>query len=240
MNCKSAILLIFNALQTLYLSLDLNSIHLDSLWPWAHWIYWPLIIVAIVRAPWSILFQKDSSNIFFASCAVIFLFWHLRIHVTDGVSIHLLGTTIMTLMFRWQVALLGNALILLGMTLTTNADFQAFACNGLLMGAIPIAISYLIWRLNEWYLPANYFVYIFIAAFLAAALSILASGWISYKLMSNISNDLTPQLLDQYLLSFIPLMYPEAFLTGAIISIFVIYKPHWIATFDDNRYLKNK
>mgnify|MGYP000449926610 CR=1 FL=1 len=39
---------------------------------------------------------------------------------------------------------------------------------------------------------------------------------------------------------FIPLMYPEAFLTGAVISIFVIYKPHWISTFDDRRYLHRR
>lgn len=217
--------------------MDLNSVHLASLWPWAHWLYWPVLIWAAIKAPWSILFQKDSSNIFFASCAVIFLLWHLKIQVTEGLSIHLLGSTVLTLMFRWQVAMLGNTLVLIGITLTSNADFEAFAMNGLLMGVLPVAISYLIWRLNEWYLPANYFVYIFIAAFLAAALSILSAGLTSYQLLSLIDNQLSVEMLDEYLLSFIPIMYPEAFLTGAIISIFVIYKPEWIATFDDSRYL---
>lgn len=163
----------------------------------------------------------------------------MKIHITDGLSIHLLGATVLTLMFRWQVAIIGNALVLLGVTLTNSADFQAFAVNGLLMGVIPVAISYTIWRLNEWFLPANYFVYIFVAAFLAAALSILAAGLISYRLLNLIHNELTVEMLDEYLLSFIPIMYPEAFLTGAIISVFVIYKPEWIATFDDQRYLNN-
>lgn len=220
--------------------MDLNSIHLSSVWPWAHWIFWPIVILAVIRAPWSILAQKDSSNIFFAACAVIFLLWQLKIHVTDGLSIHLLGATVLTLMFRWRVAIIGNTFVLLGITLSSRADFQAFALNGLLMGVLPVAISYLIWRLNELYLPANYFVYVFVAAFLAAALSILATGLVSYQLMLMIDNDLSIEILEEYLLVYIPIMYPEAFLTGAIISIFVIYKPEWISTFDDQRYLKKK
>ena len=160
--------------------------------------------------------------------------------MADGLTIHLLGTTVLTLMFRWQAALLSQAMILLGITLTSQADFAAFAMNGLLTGVFPILLSYLIWRLNEWYLPANYFVYIFIAAFLSAGLSILLTGSLSYYLLSLIDNPLNPEILDEYLIAFVPIMYPEAFLTGAVISIFVIYKPEWISTFDDQRYLKKR
>jgi uncharacterized membrane protein len=198
------------------------------------------VLFAIYRAPWSIIRQSDSSNILFATCVALFLLWHLNIHIEDGVRIHLLGSTVLTLMFRWQVAIISNALVILGITLTSIADFQAFAMNGLLTGVLPIAISYSIWRLNEWYLPANYFVYIFIAAFLSAALAMLATGYTSYKLLSLVDNRLSEEILEQYLLLYIPIMYPEAFLTGAVISIFVIYKPQWIATFDDRRYLRNK
>ncbi len=220
--------------------MDLNSIHLGDIWLWAHWFYWPIILWALFRAPWSILLQNDSSNILFAACVTLFLMWHLKVRLEDGLSIHLLGSTALTLMFRWQVAILSNALVLVGVTLTSSADFAAFAMNGLLTGVLPVTISYIIWRINEWYLPANYFVYIFIAAFLAAALSILATGFASYYLLTLIDNPLSVEILDEYLMIFIPIMYPEAFLTGAVISIFVIFKPQWIATFDDRRYLHDK
>jgi uncharacterized membrane protein len=220
--------------------LDLNSAHLAQSWIWAHFIYWPIFLWAVYRAPWRILLQKDSSNILFAACAAIFLMWVLKVNVQNGVSIHLLGSTVLTLMFRWQVAIMANAVIVLGITLVSAADFQAFAINALLTGVLPVSISYSIWRLNEWYLPANYFVYIFIAAFLSAGLSMLASGFASYQLLSLMNNDLSSEMLGEYLLIYIPIMYPEAFLTGAVISIFVIYKPEWISTFDDKRYLHNK
>ncbi|MDJ0833987.1 MAG: energy-coupling factor ABC transporter permease [Gammaproteobacteria bacterium] len=220
--------------------MDLNSIHLGSLWIWAHLIYWPIIIWAVWRAPWSIILQKDSSNTLFATCMVLFLLWHLRVQVEQGLVIHLLGATLLTLMFRWQVALLANALILLGITLTSAADFAAFALNALVTGVLPIFISHLIWRFNEWYLPANFFLYVFVAGFFAGGLSILVSGFVSYQLLSLVDNQLSIEILDEYLMIFIPIMYPEAFLTGAAISIFVLYKPQWISTFDDQRYLSDQ
>ncbi len=220
--------------------MDLKSTYLSEIWLFAHWVYWPVLLWAIYRAPWKIIKQKDSSNILFASCAVIFLFWHLRIHVEDGLSIHLLGSTILTLMFRWQVAVMCNAIILFGITLTTQADIQAFAVNAIIMGLIPISISHLFWRINELYLPANYFIYIFFGAFLAGGVSMISTGFISYSLLSIVSNSLREEVLSEYLMIFIPIMYPEAFITGAVISIFVVFKPEWIATFDDRRYLYKK
>ncbi len=220
--------------------MDLHSIHLPGLWLWTQSLYWPVLLWALYRAPWQILLQKDSSNILFAACAVVFLFWQLKVNVDDGLAIHLLGSSILTLMFRWQVALLANALILLGMTISTDADFAAFAMNGLITGVVPVTVTYLIWRFNERYLPANYFIYIFVCAFLAAGLSILTSGLISYEILKHLDNQLIEETLDQYILIFIPIMYPEAFITGGVISVFVIYKPQWIATFDDRRYLHNR
>ena len=220
--------------------MDLNSIHIADSWLIAHFLYWPILLLAIYRAPWRILLQKDSSNILFATCVAIFLIWQMKINLAEGLAVHLLGMTVLTLMFRWQVAVMGQALILIGMTLVTSADFKSFAMNGILSGVVPVAISYLIWRLNEWYLPANYFVYIFVAAFVSAALSMLATGYLSYQVLSLSLDQLSTETLNEYLLIYIPLMYPEAFLTGAVITIFVIYKPQWISTFDDQRYLRRR
>jgi len=141
---------------------DLNSIHLGNNWLWAHFLYWPILLWAIYRAPWRILLQRDSSNILFASCVGVFIMWQLKVNIETGLSIHLLGATVLTLMFRWHTAIMANALFVLCMTLASSADMPAYALNALLSGVLPITISYAIWRINEWYLPANYFVYIFI------------------------------------------------------------------------------
>jgi uncharacterized membrane protein len=186
------------------------------------------------------MLQNDSSNILFATCATVFLVWQLKVNIDTGLSLHLLGSTVLTLMFRWCTAIIANAVIVLGMTLLSSADFEAFAMNALLTGVVPISFSFIVWRLNEKYLPANYFVYLFVAAFFPAALSMLGSGFLSYGLLSLLDNQIGAEMLDGYRYALIPIMYPEAFLTGAVISIFVIYKPEWIATFDDRRYLNRR
>ena len=152
--------------------MDINSINLGDTWLWAHFLYWPILLYALLRAPWHILREKESSNVLFASAFALLMMWQLKILVAEGLYIHLLGTTALTLMFNWQAALIAHGLILLGTTLTSSADFEAFATNGLITGVLPIAISFTIWRLNERYLPANYFIYIFVCAFFAAALGI--------------------------------------------------------------------
>lgn len=220
--------------------MDINSINLGNAWLWAHFLYWPILLYAVLRAPWHILREKESSNVLFATAFVILMVWQLKVVVAEGLTIHLLGTTILTLMFNWQAALIAHCLILLGTTLTSSADIQAFAINGLLTGVLPIAISFIIWRTNERYLPANYFIYIFVCAFFCAALCMIATGVASYTLLSAIDNQLAADTLDQYLLVFVPLMYPEAFLSGAMLSILVVYHPQWVATFNDARYLKKK
>lgn len=220
--------------------MDLNSTHLADLSYWALALYIAILILALIKAPWSILKQKDASNVLFATSTMIFLIWHLRVHVEDGLALHLLGSTLLTLMFRWQAALLANALILIGTTLSSSADFLALGVNGIIMGVIPITISHFIWRFNERFMPANYFVYIFIAAFIGAGVSMFCVGVMSYELLKHLDNQLIEEVLDQYIWIYIPIMYPEAFITGGAMSIFVLYKPEWIATYDDRRYMINK
>ena len=42
------------------------------------------------------------------------------------------------------------------------------------------------------------------------------------------------------ILSYVLLAFAEAWLTGALITLMVVYLPHWVGTFDDRRYLWNK
>jgi uncharacterized membrane protein len=44
-------------------------------------------------------------------------------------------------------------------------------------------------------------------------------------------------LLENYLPFFLLMAFSEAFITGMLITMMVIYKPEWVATFDDKRYL---
>jgi uncharacterized membrane protein len=48
------------------------------------------------------------------------------------------------------------------------------------------------------------------------------------------------QLVSESLVYIPLLMFAEAFITGMLISAFVIYKPQWVMTFDDQHYIVGK
>ena len=35
-------------------------------------------------------------------------------------------------------------------------------------------------------------------------------------------------------------MFPEAFVNGALMTMLVVFKPHWVGSFRDQQYLKGK
>ena len=47
-------------------------------------------------------------------------------------------------------------------------------------------------------------------------------------------------LLRDYLPYYLLLSWSEAFLTGMALTLMVVYRPEWVATFDDARYLGGK
>jgi uncharacterized membrane protein len=49
-----------------------------------------------------------------------------------------------------------------------------------------------------------------------------------------------PTLLDDYLPYYLLLGFAEAWLNGALITLMVVYAPHWVGSFDDRRYLLHK
>jgi uncharacterized membrane protein len=47
-------------------------------------------------------------------------------------------------------------------------------------------------------------------------------------------------LLDEYLPYFLLLGFSEGWLSGMVITLFVVYRPQWVASFEDARYLGRK
>jgi uncharacterized membrane protein len=41
-------------------------------------------------------------------------------------------------------------------------------------------------------------------------------------------------------LMIIPMLFPEAFINGALMTLLIVYYPEWVSSFNDDRYLKNK
>lgn len=150
----------------------------------------------------------------------------------QGVMLHLTGASIATLLLGARPALAVMALASLSGVLL-GAAWHGWAMDFLVTGALPVAVTAAASRAARRWLPHNIFVYImgngFFAAMLATAASVLAKSALAALLGSRSAA--------AYLAATPLLMFAEAFLTGTLIAVIVVYRPQWCASFDDRVYL---
>lgn len=186
---------------------------------------------------WARLAACSTTHVWHATIAVVVALWSLKVTLAGGFTFHLLAMTGITLALGAPLALLSAALATLVFITIHSGAFSNIAAIWVTLALVPIATTqFVLWASQRW-LPANFFVYVFVVAFGGAALSrfmaLLASLW-----LWSVNEEMPAvQLFSEYLPYGIQLAFAEALLTGMIVTIAVVYKPHWVFTFDDKRYL---
>ena len=197
------------------------------------------LIAALLRAPWWWLRRPGSVHVIGGAFAILLVLWQLRAGIGAGPWLHLLGATVLTLMFSWQFALCTLALLVLGSAAGGHGDFSTAGLNFCVMGMLPVAVSYAFARGVERWLAPNLFVYVFVTAFIGAALAVatvvLAGG--ALVLSAGVTVD---HVIDNFLPTGLLILFPEAFATGACLTLAVVYRPQWVVSFDDRRYLHGR
>jgi len=209
---------------------------------WASNILFLLCVLLAARfAPWKALFNRqESQHVFLGAVVILLTIWGIKAGISPGLGFHHLGATVFTLMFGWSLAIVGLTVTMIASLLLQASDWASLGINGLISIVIPIAASYSILKLSQKWLPDNFFIYIFICAFFGAGVAIAISRLSAIILLSVINAYPNEQLVEESL-QYLPLfMFPEAFVTGMLITIFVVYRPDWVTTFDDERYIKGK
>lgn len=205
----------------------------------ANAVFAAALAVAALRAPWSRL-EGGHSHVYFGACTVLSLLWLMGAGIQPGLSIHLLGTVLLVLMFDLPLGLIGSTALLVVATVSGRGGWLAFGGNGLAMCLFPALVGHGMLRLAWRRLPDNFFVYVFFNSFLAGAVSIVAAGLASAVLLWLSGTYDREHLLWEYLILFPMLAFAEGFLTGGAATIFSVYRPQWVTTFDDSRYLRNR
>ena len=214
---------------------------LSSAWYLAAAVIYALVLfLAVRRAPWQSLKNESQLHVYLGACVLLMPLWLIKTPILPGLEYHYLGATLMTLMFGWRLAFVGMSVVLAAALFNGNLDWAAYPLNTLILGGVPVAVSHAVLRAVERWLPPNYFIYVFAAAYggaavavLGAVLTVIAVLWLGGVY------GLAP-LADKYFPLVVLLMVPEAFITGIVIALLVAFRPHWVSTFDDNRYLKGR
>lgn len=221
--------------------MNLTSNLLPSYVHWAaHLVYLALLFLALYSAPWQRLRDRDVLNVFLGSCVLLLLIWSLKAGVRPGLNFHLLGGALFTLMYGWQVALIGLSLVLFGATLNGAVDWPSFSINMLLMAVLPVFITHWVYRMALRYLPHHFFVYVMVNGFFCAGLTMAVTVVSASMLLVALGPYSLERVLHDYL-PFTPFMvFGEGFMTGMLATGMALMKPHWLTTFDDRRYIAGK
>jgi uncharacterized membrane protein len=210
-------------------------------WYWAAWAVWlPLFARSLLKAPWARLRESEQLNVWLGMIVLLTLIWSLRAGVKPGLSLHLLGATVYTLSFGPHLAFIGLSLVLLGISLNGEAGYLAFGLNALLMAGVGVLLSQGIYRVVFRFLPRHFFVYIFANGFFGSALTVFGVGLAAAIVLAIAGAYDWTYLTNEYLPYFLLIGFSEAWLSGMLMTLFVIYRPNWVATFDDSSYLANK
>ncbi|NDL71755.1 energy-coupling factor ABC transporter permease [Vreelandella alkaliphila] len=211
--------------------------------PWALVLTW-LISLGVVAwtmwlRPWQLLLNDIAlQHRWLAATLAVVLMWQLRAQAVDWLTLHLVFTVLMTLVFKVPLALISNVMINIAMVAVGRNEWVLLGANVLVTGIVPAIIAGVVWRLVDRRLPDNLMVFLFACGFFGAALATLAGGLSAVLLIIVAGTDPEAVYLAQEYARFLPLLMPsEAFITGMLLSILLVYHPSWVATFNDHRYI---
>lgn len=191
------------------------------------------------RLAWRTL-DRQVLNAWIGACVLVMALWALRDEYRPGLSFHLLGMAILSLMMGARRGLLGAALVIAGAELGRGSSLLPLGLDWLLSGALPVLFTRLVLWFTQRYLPANYFVYLFLNAFLAGGLSMALSGCAGLLLLGVAGAHEWAVLFDDAMPYYLLLSWSEAFISGLVLAVLVVYRPGWVASFDDARYLADR
>ena len=221
--------------------MNLTDDLLGEMWYWVAWAAWlPLFARSVWLAPWRRLRDSEQSNLWLGMIVLLVFVWSMKAGVNPALSLHLLGANVFTLAFGPHLAFVGLSLVTLGVTLNGADGILAYAMNALLLAGLATALSQCLFRIVSGILPRPLFIYIFVNAFIAGGVVVLGVGLASTVLLGVAGAYAWEFLFSEHFPYYLLLAFAEAWLSGMVITLFVVYRPQWVESFDDARYLSDK
>lgn len=195
-----------------------------------------ILLQAARTAPWGRLRQGEMQHAYAAGCVALMLLWSIRTGFGPAPGYHFFGVTTLTLMFGWQLACLAAIPVLAASCLLGTSEWAAFGMNALALVVLPAAVTWGLLRLCRQILPHNFFIFIYLNAYLAAACAMALATLATASVLAVAGTDMTGTLWRDHLL-FLPLFaLAEGFINGIVLTVLVATRPRWVWTFDEARY----
>ena len=204
-------------------------------------LYAAVLLFALYRAPWSKLTANLAlQHLCFGATVALIVIWSIRAELSMGVSIHLLGMTVLCLVLGWGLAIVCASVALVLTGLATGGHWSSFAVNAVLTILLPVALTQLMMWWATQKMVKNFFIYLFFCGFFGAGLSAVLVGLsVSAALWLG---DIAPwwQIQQDIITIIILTVFPEALLNGMLLSAIMVFYPDWIRSFDAKSYIDDQ
>lgn len=216
--------------------------------PWAA----PLLTAAALawaaaRRPWRLLRRDALQHAWLGTLVLMALCWTARATLADGLAIQLIGATLAVTLFGLPLALLSLFIVdgvsLLGLAYFggqgwTQIDWPQLWPRYAALGLLPAAVSAAMHGAMRQWLPRHPFIFILGHGYFTAGVAAMAAG--AAQALGRFllhPPHAVPHLADE-LTGLLIIAFGEAFLTGMLVAVFVVYRPQWVVTFRHEEYLR--
>lgn len=189
---------------------------------------------------WRRLADSSRLNLYLAATVAILVLWQIQTGIKAGLSFHLYGIAVLTMMFGFWRGAFAGVLILLVNALFGRGSLATLGLDAMLVAVLPAAVSWGLYWLLDRKLPNHFFIYVLGNGFFGGALSVTAIGLSTTALMALAGAYSVEYLFEHYTPYTVLIAWGEAFSTGMAVTVMAVYRPQWLETFDDVRYLQNK
>ena len=199
-----------------------------------------LSALLIIKINWLTLLKNKKLNVWLTSIFLLSLIWMMRASLNSGLNVHLLGSMLITLMFGWRLGILAMTLVCILVSLWGHSAFFNLGFAILINAYFSVSICYLFFLIIEAFLPRNLYIYLYLSAFFGSALNFILTGTVSVIFLGLFNAYEWHILLNDYLPFYYLMSFAEAFVTCGLVTLFVVYRPQWVYSFRDERYLQDK
>ena len=209
----------------------------------AGWLALGWLAASWVRSgDWRQLTDPARLNLWLGATVVLLGLWQIRVGVgMSALMFHLYGMAALTLMVGFWRATLSGVLLLGVDTLLGYGELSMLGFQALLTVALPAWVSWNVYRIADRRLPNHFFVYVLVCGFFGAALAMALTA-LGLRMVLTLSPVYTLDGLFNPDTPYVILLasWAEAFTSGMVITLMAAYRPDWLETFDDARYVQNK
>jgi uncharacterized membrane protein len=210
-----------------------------------NWLLWLLLLATLAPllryADWAALRSVPARvHLLLGGSAFCVVLWLLSVRVVEGLWIHFLGITALTLVLGWRFAMLAGTLAVAIHTLLIGQGAAALPAAWLLTVAVPATVSrYLVYRLRRLQ-SRNLFIYMLGAGFGGGVASVIAVAAAALPLLWLFGQrEWVGDALANWPLIAL-LLFPEGFINGMMVTTLTVFYPQSLKTFDERHYLDHR